>query len=111
MSYPVYSERFIALSGYSGGPTIEYTVPSGFVAVIKCIAVSVGANTAPVGWRISLASAPQLARWDLDTLVTAGGTQLLEGHWVLAADEEVQVETVDGLAADFFVSGFLLTLP
>jgi len=111
VAIPVYSTRFVALSGFTGGPTVVYTVPAGFVAAVKCIAASVGANTAPVGWRVSLSTAEQLARWDLDTLVTAGGTQLLEGHWVLNPGESLQVTTVSGLVADFFISGYLLSLP
>ena len=111
----VYSTRFVAAPSTSGGPYTAYTVPAGFVAVVK---------ETTIVWGDIIASG--LNAWFQDdagckrhryalaftamTPTNFGGVDQLWGMWVLVEGESIQIQTVDG-TADFQASGYLLSLP
>jgi len=111
----VYSERFIAAPGFSGGPTTQYVVPTGYRAVVKDFRIT---------WGNIIASG--LDAWFQDDGLTKflryswaftvstptnfGGTLQAWGAVVLEAGTELQVQTASG-TADFSAAGYLLALP
>jgi len=106
----VYSSRFVALGGFSGGLTLAYTVPAGQIAVVKGISISVGTNILP--GRVELIGAPGGT-----LLVNAAGvgpdypvTLLAWGMWVFYPGEELWANS-ENWTGDINASGYLLTLP
>lgn len=101
----VYSTRFIGQQVATSTP-ITYTVPTGFVAVVRSISVAPTA-TGLTEAQVSLSSAAIL-------FVVASGTLHVSQHWdgrqVLNAGEVLQC-TCAGSNCFFMVSGYLLQLP
>ena len=111
----VYSTRFAAVPGFSGGPLTVYTVPAGYVAVVKDFRIVWGNILASGfdGWfqddgltkfiRYSWAFTPS-------TPSNFGGVLQTWGAVVLEEGTELQVQTVTG-EGDFSAAGYLLALP
>lgn len=110
----VYTHQFCASPATSGGPTTVYTVPPGFLAVIKSLVIVWGdvVISGLDAW-FQTSNLTKLARTVQATGITAstiGGTFAQYGTFPLLAGDELQVQTASG-TADFFAGGFLLTLP
>lgn len=112
----VYSAKLFEAPSFSGGPTTFYTVPAGYLAVVRCITIVHG-NVIASGldaW-VQTDSLTKLVR-SVVQIGTApepdwyGGTDLYAGWWALNAGEELQCQTAYG-TVDIFCSGHLLTLP
>lgn len=115
MPGPVYSTQFVALGGFSGVGLVQYHVPFARLAVVKTMAITVGANVTPGNavFRHQPSNAIMYSTsfrlTDLPTIDWE--TQAIFGTWVLNEAEEIWVETTGGWIADFFASGYLLDLP
>lgn len=100
----VYSHRFAAGDRSSGGSSTVYTVPDGFVAVLRDIAVTptTGSGTTAL---INLSGvAIMFGRTLTGQYVTAHE----EGRWVLNAGDAIEVQSVTG-EFQYVLSGYLLS--
>lgn len=111
MALPVYSKRLIVFPGFSGGPSLEYTVPSGVVTVVKCITTSLGTNFTPGELRvIHSPSGAVIYTFAGDTSTDETNTAL--GSWVLNAGEGLELlgtGTPTDWVGDFYISGYELS--
>lgn len=113
MAVPAYSTLFYEGANY-GGPTIVYTVPAGYLIVVRDILIN--GQLAPVGTsgqyadvRIAGLNIPLFSARYPDFF--SGVTYAWEGRQVLNAGESLSVFTSDGSpGAKFRISGYLLTL-
>jgi len=111
----VYSTNFLRQPAFSGGPTIFYTVPPGFRAVVKCLTITYGNLDISGfdGW-FQDENLCKLARYawftGISTPINNGGTQLWFGDWVLDVGETLAIQTVSG-TGDFTAAGYELALP
>lgn len=111
----VFSTRFAFVPGFSGGPTTVYIVPSGYIAVVKCITIVWGNVTVSgVDAWVQDDGLTKLTRYTwfvtLSDPTNQGGRQRDWGMWVFPEASEMQVQTAAG-TVDFTLSGYLLTLP
>lgn len=111
MARPVYSTRFVGVTGFVSGPFVPlYTVPAGNVAVVKCVSFVAGSNVLPGGGYVAIAAGPKLAAF-YDTFGPAGDiTHLFFGDWVLNPGEVLGGGTFNWIL-DVMVSGYLLAQP
>lgn len=90
---------------------VFFSCPVGFVAVVKTISITVGANVADVHAWIEDDEGGKLASmFQSNTLGNPPFTYLAFGDWVLMTGETLSPAT-NGITADFWVSGYLLTQP
>lgn len=92
-----------------------YTVPSGYVAVVKTITIVWGNVTVSgVDAWIQDDAGCKLTRYTWFVTISdptnQGGRQLDYGTWVMPEATSLVAQTVAG-TVDFTVSGYLLTLP
>lgn len=112
---PVYSTRFIQAPAFSGGPTLVYTVPAGYVAVLKAISIVWGDVTISGldAW-VQDDGLTKLVRRTISSGVQdyelLGGCDVFYGSWAYTSGEALYVQTASG-TCDFLGSGYLLTLP
>ena len=112
---PVYSTRFIGEASFSGGPVYPFTVPDGFVAVVKCLSIVWGDVTISGldAW-FQDDSLAKLVRRTIQYPSSVpdyiGGDHVMFGTWTLDAGQQLGCQTAAG-TADFWASGYLLTLP
>jgi hypothetical protein len=107
----VYSDRLFRAPAFSGPAVVFFTVPAGFVAVAKCIAIVVGTNVVDTeawveddeGGRLTVLSQTGTPPFPPLALVSFGTWTFLAGETLAPATNSV--------TADFHVSGYLLTLP
>jgi len=107
----VYSKQLVNHAGFSGVATAAYTVPAGFVAVIRQMTIAVGANITPGAGNFR---GPTLGvLFTFGPAIPTSGLQDAQrsGRWVLNEGESLYIETDGGWIADFFASGYELTLP
>ncbi len=115
MASPVYSTQFVQAPGFSGAAAVQYVVPAGFRAVVKCITMVYGDVTASGAdaW-VQSANLTKLARYTWAFTVSDptnfGGTALFYGSWVLESADTLAIQTAAG-TLDFYASGYLLALP
>jgi hypothetical protein len=115
MAREVYSTRFVSQGAVSGGPNDAYTVPAGFLAVVKDMRITWG-NVIASGvdawfqtddltklWRYTWA-------FTVGTPTNFGGTAAWWGMAAIPEGAILQVQTVAG-TVDFAASGYLLQLP
>jgi hypothetical protein len=111
----IYSRKFGSAAGFTGGPTEFYTVPDGYLAVVKAISIVWGNITISGldAWVMDETLA-KLARYTWQTsagdLTNYGGTAQWWGAWALDPAEALSFQTAEG-TCDFYVSGYLLELP
>ena len=113
MPRPPYSTNFFRAESASGGPTAVYTVPTGFVAVVKCYSIVWG-NIIASGldaW-VQTEDLCKHVRYTwaftVGTPTNFGGTFIGFGDWVLLAGETLYTQTAAG-TCDIQASGYLLT--
>ena len=88
-----------------------FTAPSGFVTVVRTIAIVVGVNVVDVEAWIEDDEGGRLAVLSQTGTPPFGPTNLLaDGRWTFDAGETLAPAT-NGITADFHVSGYLLSLP
>lgn len=115
MARPVYSTQFFFAPSFSGGPTDQYVVPTGMLAVVKTITIVWGDvavsgidawvqdDTLTKLWRYTWAST-------LSDVTNFGGSSRFWGMHVLNQGQTLQTQTAAG-TCDIACSGYLLTLP
>lgn len=106
MARPVYSTRFLGLSG-AGIPDTTYTVPAGAVAVVRDVAAYIEADASTYLYvELGEGSIPIMV------LASQASTQVL-GHWtgnqVVPAGEGITAVSTSSVVARVAVSGYLLT--
>lgn len=111
----VYSTRFVALASVSGGPTTAYTVPAGFLAVVKDTSIVWGdiiASGLDAWFQDDAGAKRHRYAWGFTaaTPTNFGGVSQLWGSWVLVEGESIVVQTATG-TCDMMASGYLLSLP
>jgi hypothetical protein len=111
----VYSTRFVAEASFSGGPFTAYTVPAGFLAVVKDTSIVWGdivASGLDAWFQDDAGAKRHRYSWGftLATPTNFGGVDQLWGMWVLVEGESIVIQTATG-TCDFTASGYLLTLP
>lgn len=112
----VYSRSLLTAAGFTGGPTTFYTVPTGFVAVVRTISVVWG-NVVISGldfW-VQRDDGTKLIRQTINITITPqpywyGGCAVYDGRWVLDTSESLALQATDG-TVDVFVSGYELATP
>jgi hypothetical protein len=115
MALPVYSTNFFRAAAATGGPTDVYTVPTGNVAVVKCITIVYGdiIVSGLDAW-VQTEDLCKLARYTwaytISTPFNYGGTALFYGTWVVLEGETMAVQTASG-TCDIQASGYLLSTP
>ena len=107
MSRPVYSTRFIA----SPNPTFppSYTVPAGFIAVVRDVVVYTAPGAGGVPTTIFIDS-PNCIFFGVESS-TGGDTIHQELRQVLEPGETIGISSGLGAGCSVMVSGYLLTLP
>lgn len=111
----VFSQKFLELPSLTGGPSTAYTVPPGFLAVVKCITITWGIVTlSGVDAWVQTETLAKLARYtwftSLGDATNNGGTQLFWGAWTLEEGQSLQGQAGTG-TVDIWASGYLLDLP
>lgn len=110
----VYSVRLFREPAFSGGPTLVFTAPDGFVTVVNTIGIVWGSIIVSgldcwvqddIGTKLVRVT-PTL----VDAATDVGGCEVFTGRWVLEAGEALYCQTAEG-TVDFFASGYALTLP
>jgi len=104
MARAIYSTRFIASSGLSG--TASYTVPPGFVAVIRSWTIFHGVELSGIEATLQGPNPVKIAVYQ-DVGASAASDEWT-GRTVLYAGESMSV-TVEAGNVDTTVSGYLLT--
>lgn len=111
----VFSTNFFRHASQSGGPTLEFTVPAGHVAVVKCMTIVWGDVTASGldAW-VQTEDLCKLVRYTyaftLSTPTNFGGVFIGYGAWTLLEGESLYSQAVAG-TCDIQASGYLLTMP
>lgn len=115
MPGPVNSTRFFDLQGVFGGTYDAYLVPTGYLAVVKCITITWGNVTVSgLDAGVLFPTGAYAARvvWyaqPLNPTSNFGGTERWWGSWVFNAGEWMRVTVTN--TVDFHASGYLLTTP
>ena len=111
----VYSKLFCSEASFTDGPVSVFTVPDGFLAVVKCLSIVYG-NVTDSGidaW-FQTADECKLVRYawasTLGDVVNYGGVAVWFGSWVIEVADELSIQTASG-TADFKASGYLLSTP
>lgn len=110
-----YSVNIFRYPGFSGGPTLVYTTPAGYRAVLKSITVVWGDLIASgMDFWLQTAEGCKLIRstWFAtpSDVANRGGTNLYWGSWVLEEGEPLSAQSVAG-TVDVQANGYLLRLP
>jgi hypothetical protein len=106
VAQPIFSTRFLAQHDLAVGLTATYTVPVGFVAVVRDIDVYNG--TAEAGTVNALGSASQVF-WSESWSIVNAGWRMWRGRSVLYAGEVLTLES-DVSVIDVTASGYLLVI-
>lgn len=113
MARPVYSSQLVAQSSFAGtGLVTLFTTPPGFVAVIRCITISVGFNVGPGGTAIyaGFSALPVQILMDYFTITSDPGTRVEDMHHVVPETEIIAAARFGGYVSDIYISGYLLSL-
>jgi hypothetical protein len=110
----VYSIRLFRQPAFSGGPTVVFTAPAGFVTVVNTITVVHGDITVSGldAW-VQSDDLTKLVRATVsitDAVGDLGGTDVFEGRWVMYEGETLACQTAAG-TVDYYCSGYGLSLP
>lgn len=111
----LYSQKLFSAPGFSGGPAVQYTVPAGFIVVVRTITIVWGDITVSGldAW-VQVSDLTKLVRkvWALtfSDVTEYGGVLICDGRWVLPETETLATQTAAG-TCDFYCSGYLLTAP
>jgi len=110
----VYSRKFAEAPAFTGGPTLLYTVPAGFLAVVRTISIVWGdvVVSGLDAW-VQTGALTKLCRQTYAAAIsstTIGGAAVFDGRWVLNAGDTLSAQTAAG-TCDIFVAGYELTLP
>lgn len=110
MPVPVYSTRFIRATSFAGGYVSFFTAPVGFVSVVKCISITMGATVASEEASVQDNAGTKLfTAHATGTPTTEPQTFLWNGMHVMLVGEELGCSTALGTIADIVVSGYLLS--
>lgn len=115
MASPVYSKLFISAPSFSGPAVTQYTVPAGYLAVVKFISVVWGDITASGldAW-IQTSDLCKLMRFTwafgFSTPYNLGGVFSQYGTTPVEAGDTLATQTAAG-TCDFKCGGYLLSLP
>lgn len=102
---PVYSTRFLSVHGV--GPVAEYTVPSGFVAILRDLdAFKTGTDESAVADMVNASAG--VAIWLGHFSGTASWISW-RGRQVIPAGETVEVSATGTTDVSITVSGYLLS--
>lgn len=111
----VYSTQLCEVASYSGPAELVFTVPADQLLVVRCMSIVYGDVTGSGmdAW-FQTGNLTKLVRYtwaaSLSDPTNYGGVFLANGRWVMGAGETLSIQTAAG-TADFFASGYLLTLP
>lgn len=107
----IYSKRLFTAPGFTGGPTVVYTVPAGFVAVLHTITVVWGdIIISGLDVWLQFPDGTKLMRETNAPPGDTGGSIVYNGRWTLSEGEQLSAQTVLG-TCDLHASGYELTLP
>lgn len=112
----IFSERVFFAPSFSGGPTLQYTVPTGKLLLVKCITITWGIVTITgVDAWVQDDGLTKLARYTwftgmFNVTVNQGGTQLFYGSWAMPEGSSLYTQTSSG-TVDFTCTGFLFDVP
>jgi hypothetical protein len=108
---PVYSSRFFAVNGFTGGPTVVYTAPAGATSVLRCISIVTPASGVAGGTFLRHVGTGAVMLGVYFPTGTILSFDILEGRWVIEPYDTLELQTFGGYSADVYASGYLLTLP
>lgn len=112
---PIYSTKFLEAASFSGAVSYRYTVPDGYVAVVKSITMVWGdVSVDGLDCWLQSDSLAKLVRVSIPTLssdpLVNGGDHVRWGSWVLEAGQQLGIATGYG-TIDAWAGGYLLSLP
>jgi hypothetical protein len=110
VSQRVYSTRFVSVAP-AGTNTIYYTVPAGYVAVLRTMTFG-WAEPARTNGTLTVVLAPSNSRiWVRLVQASTANSDSWEGNLVLPAGEQIRASYTGTPGQWFTASGFLLVLP
>jgi hypothetical protein len=101
----IYSKRFAAALLASAFSTL-YTVPSGRVAVLRCMTVGWTTTVRPAGTFEVWMSGTNSRIWRLDLAASTAGSAVWNGNLVLPAAEYIRASGSGGGSVYFTASGY-----
>jgi hypothetical protein len=111
VGYPVYSRRLFTAPSFSGGPTVLYTPPAGFVAVIKTISMVWGdISVSELDAWLQYDDLTKLVRHSEDAVGDIDTCIVFDGSWVVEPGQTIAAQAASG-TLDIHGSGYELTLP
>lgn len=110
MAGVVYSTRFVNVSPASTN-TVYYTVPAGFVAVVRCMTFGFSEGARINGIATVLLSAANSRIWTSSVTAATTGSAVWEGRLVLPAGETIRAAYTGSAGQWLTISGYLLSLP
>lgn len=111
----VYSAKLFTAPAFTGAATLQYIAPMNFRTVVKTISIAWGdvAVSGLDAW-VQLQDLTKLCRRTItfpgSDPAYIGGSFVFYGTWVLNPLDELYTQTAAG-TADFYCSGYQLTLP
>jgi hypothetical protein len=110
MAGVVYSTRFVSVAPAATN-TLYYTVPTGFVAVVRTMTFGY-AEPARAAGVLSVVLAPANSRvWVVLVTASSAGSAVWEGRLVLPAGEQLRASYTGTPGQWLTISGYLLSLP
>lgn len=103
----VYSSKFLDEAGASGD--YHYTVPAGYLAVVRYFGVTVGVSALGQVGTLYTAAGGRLYILGSQVATLAAESFYWEGRVVYSAGADIHVNAYGTI--DFYVGGFLLSLP
>lgn len=110
MSGTVYSQRFCAAIA-TNTATVLYTVPAGFVAVVRCMTIGYSTGATGQGTLTVQLGASNSRIYVKDLAANQLGADQVDMYLVLPPGEVIRLSFTGTSTPYFTASGYLLTLP
>ena len=107
MARPLYSTRFLAPSG-AGNQTVDYTVPAGYIAIVRDVTAYLGGDTVEVAQ--CYLTDPQCVLLSANGSTDGAGVRQWTGRQVLEAGEVLQALILTTVFTSLIASGYLFTV-
>jgi hypothetical protein len=110
MAGVVYSTRFVSVAPASTN-TVYYTVPAGFVAVVRTMTFAYAEPARANGVATVLLAAANSRIWIVQATASTVGSAVWSGRLVLPAGETLRAAYTGTTGQWLTISGYLLSLP
>lgn len=111
MARPVYSTQFVSFPNFSSGPILSvYTVPTGYVALVKQVIIAHGTSIGAGGLYVRSGILETVRAGIYYTGIQDPAVVQIPTRFIVFETEEIYGQSFGGFAADLSVAGDLLTL-